>query len=329
MTRTVAELSAPTEVERAALIEEKRTVANHDRLLAELECHNTVEIGIFIEQPAPLAFPLTVATWNLERCLFVEASASKLANYGADLILLSELDNGMARSAQRNTARDLARLLRADYTFGVEFLELGLGSPIERSFCKDNFNERGFHGNAILSSSPLRSHFKITLPGRAHWFVEDIEQPRIGERVAVGAIVETNEGPFVVVSTHLESVADGPYREKQLAAIMDAVEAFAPDLPILIGGDMNTGNHSGGDYRTDTLFAMAESRGFATHGGPLDQVSTRPSLITRWPERAMKLDWFFSRGLKISDSWLEPSLDSEGKPLSDHDLLLARIEGFA
>jgi hypothetical protein len=111
--------------------------------------------------------------------------------------------------------------------------------------------------------------------------------------------------------------------------LIDAVEAFAPGLPILIGGDLNTGNHSGGDFETDTLFAMAAARGFERHGGPLDQMSTRPSLITRFPERAMKLDWFLSRGLKIGESRLISSLNEEGKPLSDHDMVVCTIEGFA
>jgi uncharacterized protein with ParB-like and HNH nuclease domain len=33
--------------------------------------------------------------------------------------------------------------------------------------------------------------------------------------------------------------------------------------------------------------------------------------------------------LKISESHLVSSLNDEGKPLSDHDLLICTIEGFA
>ncbi len=328
MTLIVEDLLVPDQAERTRLIDEERTLENHQRLMASLCCMNAVECGSFAANPAPLAFPFVAAAWNLERCLFVEESATKLRGQNSELVLLSEMDCGMARTAQRHTTRDLAAEMQMDYCYGVEFLELGLGSPVEHSFCKDDFNKDGFHGNGLMTTAPTRSVFRLTLPGRAHWFVNEIEQHRIGERMAIGAIVETVDGPFVAVSTHLESVADGPYRERQMMAIIDAVERLAPGLPILIGGDLNTGNHSDEGHLSDTLFKAAEARGFTFHGGPAEQMSTRPSLITRWPDRAMKLDWFLSRDLKISESWLETSLAEDGKPLSDHDPLFCRVEGL-
>lgn len=321
----VPTLAFPSIDERETLARQTdKSAESHERLMRNFACMNTVEASGG-KAAVPLAFPLTVAAWNMERCLFPEESVAKLAATGASLVLLSEMDNGMARTAQRHPTADIAAEMAMNYAYGVEFLELDLGSPIERDFCKDDFNARGFHGNALMSIAPMHDAFMIRLPGDPVWFT-DGEQPRIGGRMAIGAVIETVEGPLVAVSTHLESVADGPYRERQMAAIMDAVEEHAPGLPVIIGGDLNTGNHSGGDYRTDTLFAMAELRGFECHGGPLDQTSTRPSLITRWPDRAMKLDWFITKGMTISKSWLEPSLNEEGKPLSDHDVLLCRIE---
>jgi hypothetical protein len=74
---------------------------------------------------------------------------------------------------------------------------------------------------------------------------------------------------------------------------------------------------------------MNTAHGFARHGGPIGQMTTRPSLITRWPERAMKLDWFLSRGLAITESWITPSLGAGDTPLSDHDMITCRIDGFA
>ena len=58
-------------------------------------------------------------------------------------------------------------------------------------------------------------------------------------------------------------------------------------------------------------------------------MTTRPSLITRWPERAMKLDWFLTRGLAVSQTRIVSSLCPSGRPLSDHDLITCRIDGFA
>ncbi|MFB2565880.1 endonuclease/exonuclease/phosphatase family protein [Rhizobium sp. IMFF44] len=326
---TVSAFTVPSQEERKSFISLEKTAVVHAEKLASLACLNAVRIGGAGATVEALSFPFTVAAWNLERCLFPEESAAKLRETGAPLILLSEMDLGMARTEQRDPTAVIAGELGMNHAYGVEFLELSLGSEIERSYCRDDFNEKGFHGNALMASVALKDAFMIRLPGEAVWFNDSNEQPRIGDRCAVGAIVETEAGPMVAVSVHLESVATVAYRERQLAALIDEVEAFAPGLPILVGGDLNTGNHTGGDYSTDTLFAMAESRGFECHGGPLDQTSTRPSLITRFPDRAMKLDWFITRGLKIGESHLVSSLNGEGKPLSDHDMVVCTIEGFS
>jgi hypothetical protein len=58
-------------------------------------------------------------------------------------------------------------------------------------------------------------------------------------------------------------------------------------------------------------------------------MTTYPSLITRWPDRAMKLNWFLSRGVTIDRVQIIPSLDGEGRPLSGHDLITARATGLA
>ena len=326
---TVSAFAVPSQEERNSFVALEKTPTVHAGKLSSLPCLNAVRVGGVDAKIEALSFPFTAAAWNLERCLFPEESAAKLRGTGASLILLSEMDQGMARTEQRDPTAVIADELGMNHAYGVEFLELSLGSEIERSYCRDDFNEKGFHGNALMASVALKDAFMIRLPGEAVWFNDSNEQPRIGDRCAVGAVVKTAAGPMVAVSVHLESVATAAYRERQMAALIDEVEGFAPGLPILIGGDLNTGNHTGGDYSTDTLFAMAEGRGFECHGGPLDQTSTRPSLITRFPDRTMKLDWFLTRGLKIGESHLVSSLNEEGKPLSDHDMILCTIEGFS
>lgn len=319
-------LPAPSQADRRAFLTLDRDLAAHDALLAGLPCMTHVETGG--ERGAPLALPLTVAAWNAERCLFPEASARLLGDSGAGLVLLSEMDSGMSRTAQRHTTAELAGHLGMGWAYGVEFLELSLGSETEREFCSDAENLRGFHGNALMARGGLSDPFLIRLPGRRHWFLQATDQPRLGERMAIGARIDTAQGAFIAVSTHLESVADAPQRTAQIRHIIDVTEAQFPGLPILIGGDLNTGNHIGGDWRLETLFDAARDRGFAVHGGPEGMMTTRPSLITRWPERAMKLDWFLARGLRISGSAILPALDADGQPLSDHDPVLCRIEAL-
>ncbi|MCV9962349.1 endonuclease [Pararhizobium sp. BT-229] len=326
--RTVALLDIPSLDERADFASLEKTIATHDAVMAGLSFMNTIETGGGISRTEPLAFPLTVAAWNLERCLFPEETAEHLRGTGADVVLLSEMDNGMARTGQRHPTAELASMLGMTYAYGIEFIELGLGSDTELEFCDEVFNDKGFHGNALMASAALANPFLIRLWGELLWFVNGGEQPRIGDRCAIGAVVQTTQGPFVAVSVHLESATTAAYRERQMQELIDRIEAVFPGLPILIGGDLNTGNHAGGDFEAEGLFPMSAARGFTRHGGPIDQMTTRPSLITRWPERAMKLDWFLSRGLKIGESTIIPSLDVNGRPLSDHDLITCIIEGF-
>lgn len=301
----------------------------HENLLHTLPTLNAVELAGVPSTTGPLAFPFTVAAWNLERCLFPEASAAHIAATDASVVLLSEMDDGMARTAQRNTTAEVARELSMRYAYGVEFVELGLGSDTERKFCTDDVNARGLHGNALMGAVPLAEPFVIRLWGERIWLNHDPGQLRIGERCAVGAVIETEAGPFLAVSVHLESATTAAYRERQMKELIDQLENAFPGLAILIGGDLNTGNHAEGDFEAEGLFAMSAARGFVRHSGALDQMTTRPSLITRWPHRAMKLDWFLSRGLDISTSAIIPSLDPSGRPLSDHDLITCRVRGFS
>lgn len=325
---TVSILSVPSQETRAGFTAIERSIAAHDAVLATLPEMSSIEIGGEPSSREPLSFPFTVAAWNLERCLFAPESAAHLAATAAPVVLLSEMDNGMARTGQRHPTAEVAAILQMQYAYGVEFIELGLGSDTELEFCSDDFNAKGFHGNALMAAVPLRRPCMLRLWGERLWFMDGGDQPRVGERFAIGAVIETEAGPFVAVSTHLESATSAPYRERQVKELIDVLDEAFPGMPVLIGGDLNTGNHAGGDFEAEGLFAMSAARGFTRHGGPIELTTTRPSLITRWPERAMKLDWFLSRGLNIGESRVISSLDANGRPLSDHDLITCVVEGF-
>ncbi|MGY9048661.1 MAG: hypothetical protein ACKVKF_16835 [Rhodobacterales bacterium] len=178
-----------------------------------------------------------------------------------------------------------------------------------------------------MAKTGLRSPFAVRLYGKRQWF-SDAEQPRLGERIAVGAIIPTEAGPFLAVSTHLESACGPDHRAAQVQGLLAVIDAEFAGLPCLIGGDLNTGNHNDGDWRAEGLFDLARAAGFTAHGGAEDQATTRPSLITRWPDRAMKLDWFLARGLRIGDTEIRSSLDETGRPLSDHDVIVTQVLGL-
>ena len=140
---TVDRLTPVQQAERAGFLDLPPTRDAHAGAHAQVRAFRQIEL----QQPtgAPAAGPLRVAAWNLERCYNVEKSAAVLRREGAELVLLSEVDNGMARTGQRHTSRDVAAELGMNYAFGVEFLELELGAEVELEFCKDDFNRHGFH----------------------------------------------------------------------------------------------------------------------------------------------------------------------------------------
>lgn len=323
----IALLTGPPQAERDRLAALERTEANHAEALAALDCLQRVEAPVS-QLGAPLSFPLTVAAWNLERCYAVEKSAEAIAREAADIALLSEVDNGMARTGQLHTSRELAERLGMTYAFGVEFLELELGAEIELQFCTDDCNRHGFHGNALLAKAALQSPVMIRLESWGHWFKPESPAHRIGTRCAIAAAVATTEGPLYTVSVHLENAGDSAYREGQVRRLLDAVDQLAGDAPVIIGGDLNTGLADGGDFEKETLFAHAHGRGYERHGGPLAQTTTRPSRVSRNPRGTWKLDWFLTRGLIVEESRIVPAVAPDGEVLSDHEMIVAKVGGF-
>lgn len=217
MTALLPQLPPIPQTIRARILTGPRSAQMHQALLAEASSMNALEIGGGASGADTLPAGFNIAAWNMERCLFPKTSAAHLAPFAPGIVLLSEVDCGMSRTAQRNTTAEMAAHLGMHYAYGVEFYEMGLGGPTERKYCKDDFNALGFHGNAILSKVPFERATLIRLDDHGHWFVPDQnatdpEQPRLGGRMAVAAVVPTETGPLCVVSTHLESNADAAHR---------------------------------------------------------------------------------------------------------------------
>lgn len=76
---------------------------------------------------------------------------------GADLLLLNEMDIGMARSGNVHTTRMLAYATGYNYAWGLEFVELTRGTHAEQQATVGERDTFGLHGNAILSRCPLRN----------------------------------------------------------------------------------------------------------------------------------------------------------------------------
>ncbi len=309
--------------------------AAHDRFLNAWPAMHAVELW-----PAPLSLPLpralTVAAWNIERCKRVEDSADLLRAIGADVVLATEMDYGMARSGQRHTTRDLAAELGFGYVYGVEFTELGTGDAYETGLFADTPNDAGLHGNAILSRYPLSRPCLIPVTEDGTWFDSSLKgdgQYRVGARMAIAAQVETAGGPLTLAAVHYESESDAQGRADQTAVMLAGLAAQYGDGPCVIGGDLNTAALAGqprglvlnAPQRVEPSFDLFAGAGFdwrtANTGAPTTRAA--PGRPVRYPLKT--LDWLFVRGVMAEGAAVQDAVSDTGHYLSDHELITARI----
>ena len=221
---------------------------------------------------------------------------------GAAVVLLNELDLGMARTRNRNVAHELARCLHMNYVYGVEFKELTLGQPHEKKRLPPGAaNAQGLHGNAILSVFPLRQPRLLRLPGApdAYWRKGGFDgEFREGGRMAVLAQVPVARGAGVqwveLVATHLDFFVGEAYNSDAARRIVAAVDARGADA-VVVAGDMGS---RGRQSRAMQVFAA--------HGYALD---------FNYRLKGASGDWVLVRNLSHEGAAVVHA------PLSDHNFL--------
>lgn len=288
--------------------------------LEEIELSNTVSMVGDGES-------LRAVAWNMERGRHWKEGVSLLQEHpalqNADILFLSEMDLGMARSFNLHTTRELASRLGMNYAFGVEFLELTNGEEQERSLYP-GANEWGYHGNAILSRLPLANLRMIRFPGIEKWFAH--YQKRLGGRMALLATIEWQGRPILLISTHLESGKDREMREHQMEAITAEIQSFAPDLPVLLGGDLNA-------TPDEELFTHVRRAGILieesnTMGTPTSQKLEQGKVVLY----KNHIDYILTKDLEILRDETSPAVipaaypvGSDGRILGDHAIVTVRV----
>lgn len=261
----------------------------------------------------------------------------------ADIILANELDYGMSRSNNLHTTRELSQALHMNYAFGVEFVTVN---------AFQNGNEQGLHGNAILSRFPLERVKLVHLPIEYEWFYREGDS-RLGTRMALLAQTKIDGSDIGIVCVHLENRASPEGRVRQFTYLLDEIDAHFGNLPVLIGGDMNTNTVDGDSQANmedlkdkaeqykrlgsipshEPMMAIAEAHGYTYRDCNLFDKSTRRKHMPGEEDILLNLDWFFQRGLNCSEpsrvetifshqilpGCQEELRDFDGKELSDHD----------
>ena len=199
---------------------------------------NGVERCDAVPSPSQFGDRLKVVAWNIQRGQKLESLIraferdENLAQ--ADVLLLCEVDCGMARSHNRNVARSLADRLNMSYAFGVSYLVL-----------EDDIGENPDHqantlalaGSAVLSRLPLGRVINVDVPELRDKFSSS--EKRLGKKRALVAEVLHSSGKMAVAACHLDSNASSSQRAEQLRSIIDAAESLGHSR-VLLGGDLNT-----------------------------------------------------------------------------------------
>ncbi|NUS21509.1 MAG: endonuclease [Mesorhizobium sp.] len=331
--------------ERNAMRDGPRDSATHLRHAAAIPALGEIEVGgkASLESAGE---SLTVMAWNVERLRHVDTIAETIAGQEPNVVLRSEVDKGMARSGNGHLLSRLADRLGRSFAYGVEFLELGTGNETEQAANGGAENMEGFHGNAITSAVPLLRPFLIRFDAAGAWFLPEHGQPRVGGRMALGGQVMVGDRRVTVVSVHLENRTTPAGRADQTRHLLDAIDKYDADAPVLIGGDFNTltatyrernddpaawlkGIAAEPDRlmcpeRHEPLFAVMAERGYDWRGAnAFDKPTQRRAAGDLTP--AGHIDWFFTRGLSASAPATLPAVLPDGSPSADHEALVVTV----
>ena len=205
--------------------------------------------AVVLSEPSALAGGLTqverqpesisALAWNIERGNRFEGIVDALQNHPKlnqkDLLLLTELDYGMARSGNRFVAKEIADMLRLNYAFAPVYIALQKGSGVEEFAEGENTNS--IHGLGMFSRYPMKNVHAIPLPNGKDkmWGKEK----RIGHLRALIADIDHPIGTFRSVTIHLDAHCSRAHRHKQMKIILDHLDTL-PAMSTLIGGDWNT-----------------------------------------------------------------------------------------
>ena len=320
---------------------------SQESVMARIPQFHTAETDNFVEPPKTVPEALGVLMFNMERGVNLEEIREFLRDcpdiQPFDLILANELDDGCARSGNKNTARELAKAFGLNYAWGLEFIEL-----------VNDENQKGFHGNAVFSRWPIRRAGVIRLPEEYNWYFD--RQKRIGGRLAVFAELDVGGKPLGAVSIHLENRTHGEGRLHQMKTILEAVRRELPDMPLILGGDLNTNTFDGRDkedindvaaspemrrrcledvFDFEPLLPLTAEEGYQIVPG-------EPKLTRRKPMPdggflPLRLDWIMVKGVRAKESHMVSTAKEDftyaapgsalaaftGKELSDHNAIWA------
>lgn len=281
------------------------------RVMARIPAFDAPEIDNSISSPIGGGEVLRGMVLNMELGRFPAETAAFLRECpqarNMDIIFGNELDDGCCRSGCRNTSAEIARAIGMNYAFALEFI--GLTDPDD---------PKGYGGNTLFSRWPIKRASVLHLPQGYNWYFDS--QKRIGERVAILAVLDVAGREVGAVCAHLENKTHAAARALQMRSLLDEIDRLLPGIPVFLGGDFNTNTYDGADLEAaghylkeqqlgmpprdvaalEPLLPMAEAAGFSYRDCNDMTTMTRRKPLPGGVLR-MHLDWIFLRGLTCLD----------------------------
>ena len=227
---------------------------------------------------------IRVVDWNIDRGLQLRSIIDFLGDTNADIFILQEVDINARRTNRLNIAQEIARKLRLNYVFGLEFVELTQGSDTSPAY----------HGQATLSRWRISNSRILRFREQSdfwkpRWYLPTLApfQERLGGRIALVSEINISSVSVVTYNLHLESRANDDLRRAQLDEVLrDARTNQAARLTV-IAGDLNLDASKGSP-------ADAVARYGFINAVPTDRLATTPARHLFEPGR--HIDWAFVRG---------------------------------
>ncbi len=293
-----------------------------------------IEIGSGRSNVVP--FPgrsFKVLQWNLRNGTRLDDLWSIPQFQNADILLLNEVDMGMARSGNRHLAKEIADHLGFSYAFVVDYLEDSLGDRRDQRRCRGLVNDYGFRGKAIVSRYPLHNVRAVRLPE-----MFPLRRPsfrRIGSSVVLLADLRTSRGQMTVAVAQLSATGNPLFRRLQVSVLMDHLPLMQP---CLLGGDFNS--HTLDSTTTWSLSSVAwhylnDTQRFTTpqRYEPLFKYLMESGFrfsyfndhTPTWHAPRLprflhaRLDWFCGASLIPMHSETIPAVDGKGRRIIDRD----------
>jgi endonuclease/exonuclease/phosphatase family metal-dependent hydrolase len=195
--------------------------------------------------------------WNIEHGNEYEQVERALLAHpelrDADLVLLNEVDLGMARAANRDVTADLAKALGLHSVFGALFLELTHGRDDDLRFAARRENQESLFGVAILSRWPITAARILELPSPEH-IQFDVER-MVGRHIGLVATIDRPGAPFVTASAHLEVHRTRAHRAAQVRVLAEAL--CDERRPVILAGDFNSHTFDRGLWHAPLAGALA------------------------------------------------------------------------